>query len=157
MRSLRSTENTFHTHNRGFTLIEVLVASVILSSVFFAILKLIASNTYQTTKLEHSKTMDSLFLSSKTCLQSLGYSALSWVSWTQSLHFGTGNMGCFTGSYDQSLSFTGISLEQKNNGEITSTTFWNYFYVENNTGSLKVYNTISDGTEKKEYTFLLGQ
>lgn len=54
----------------GFTLIEVLVASVILSSVFFAILTLISGNARQATNLEHSRTMDELFLSSKTCIES---------------------------------------------------------------------------------------
>ncbi|NCP77566.1 prepilin-type N-terminal cleavage/methylation domain-containing protein [bacterium] len=55
----------------GFTLIEVLVASVILSSVFFAILTLISNNSRQSINLEHSKTMDNLFLSSRVCILSL--------------------------------------------------------------------------------------
>lgn len=141
----------------GFTLIEVLVASVILASVFFAILKLIANNTYQTTNLEHSKTMDSLFLSSKACLQSFGYNTLSGMTSTASLNFGTDNMGCFTGSYNSSLSFSGIDLAKDSNGEVTTTTFWDYFHTENNSGTLKIYTTLSDGTDKKDYNFLLGQ
>ncbi len=60
----------------GFTLIEVLVASLILSSVFFAILTLISNNTRQATNLQYSRTMDELFLSSKTCIQSFGYTSL---------------------------------------------------------------------------------
>ncbi|MDD5376908.1 MAG: prepilin-type N-terminal cleavage/methylation domain-containing protein [Candidatus Gracilibacteria bacterium] len=143
------------TRNRSaFTLIEVLVASVILSSVFFAILKLISSNTYQATNLEHSRMMDDLFLSSKACIRSFGYT--TGTTATQSLNFGTDNMGCFTGSYDPSLSFTGISLERKNGTETGSTVFWSYFRAENNTGTLKVYNSISDGTEKKDYDFIIG-
>lgn len=138
----------------GFTLIEVLVASVILSGVFFAILKLIASNTYQTTSLQHSRIMDELFSSSKTCITSFGYN--TGTTATQSLNFGTDNMGCFTGSYNTNLSFTGISLERKNDTETGSTTFWSYFRVENNTGTLKVYNIISDGIEKKNYDFIIG-
>lgn len=66
-------------------------------------------------------------------------------------------MGCFTGSYNSNLSFTGISLERKSDTETGSTTFWSYFRTENNTGTLKVYNTISDGIEKKEYNFIIGQ
>lgn len=141
----------------AFTLIEVLVASVILSSVFFAILKLISNNTHQVTNLEHSKTMDSLFLSSKACIAYFGYNSLSGITSTQSLHFGVDNLGCFTGSYDANLSFTGISLERKSDTETGITTFWSSFWVENNTGTLKVYNSISDGTEKKDYDFLIGK
>ena len=141
----------------AFTLIEVLVASVILSSVFFAILKLIANNTYQTVNLEHSKTMDSLFLSSKACLQSFWYSALSTMTGMASLNFGSGNTGCFTGSYDSGLSFTGITLTKQSNEELTTTTFWDSFRAENNSGSLKIYTTLSDGTVEKDYTFMLGQ
>lgn len=74
-------------NQKGFTLIEVLVASVILSSVFFAILKLISNNTYQAKNLEHSKTMDSLFLSSRACLESFGYMMLSGTTGTKSLNF----------------------------------------------------------------------
>ncbi len=96
----------------GFTLIEVLVASVILSGVFFTILKLVSNNTYQATVIESSKTMDSIFSSSKVCIQSFAFK--TGTTSTQSLHFGADNLGCFTGSYDNRLSFTGISLERKN-------------------------------------------
>lgn len=66
-------------------------------------------------------------------------------------------MGCIQGNYDSTLSFSGIELEKKSDEEVTTTTYWNFFHVENSSGSLKVYNTISDGTEKKEYDFLVGQ
>lgn len=141
----------------GFTLIEVLVASLILSSVFFAILRLISNNTHQVTNLQHSQTMDELFLSSKACIQSFGYSTLAGMTGTQALNFGTDNLGCFTGTYDTNLSFTGISLERKNDTETGATVFWSSFSIQNNTGSLKVSNTISDGTEKKDYDFVVGQ
>lgn len=140
----------------GFTLIEVLVASVILSGVFFAILRLISNNTHQITNLQHSQTMDELFLSSKACIRSFGYSALVGITGTQSINFGNNHIGCFTGTYDTNLSFTGISLERRNGTETGATVFWSSFSVQNNTGSLKVSNTISDGTEKKDYNFVVG-
>lgn len=142
---------------KGFTLIEVLVASLILSGVFFAILKLISSNTHQATNLEHSRIMDSLFLSSKTCLESFGYDTLSGTTGTESLNFGSDNLGCFTGSYDSGLSFTGIPLERKSGTETGSTTFWSYFNVTDNTGTLKIYNSISDGIETKNYDFVIAR
>lgn len=147
--------NSQATRSRSaFTLIEVLVASLILSSVFFAILKLISSNTYQVSTLQHSQVMDNLFLSSKACLESFGYN--TGTTLTQSLNFGTDNMGCFTGNYIPDLSFTGISLERKSGTETGSTTFWSYFRVQNNTGSLQVSNSISDGIETKKYDFIIG-
>ena len=141
------------TPSRGFTLIEVLVASVILSGVFFTILKLVSNNTYQATIIESSKTMDSLFSSSKACIQSFGFSTGT-IS-TQSINFGANNLGCFTGSYDDRLSFTGISLERQNGTETGTTLFWNYFNIQNNSGILRVNNTITDGTNEKNYDFLL--
>lgn len=152
-----SLKNEFFRSSRGFTLIEVLVASVILSSVFFAILTLISNNSRQATNLEHSKTMDRLFLSSKACIEYFWYPYLASTGATQGLNFGTANLGCSTGSYLTDLSFTGISLEKRNGTETGATTFWSYFRVQDNTGTLKVYNTISDGTEKKDYDFVVGQ
>ncbi|MDD2891764.1 MAG: prepilin-type N-terminal cleavage/methylation domain-containing protein [Candidatus Gracilibacteria bacterium] len=152
-----SSKNELFRSFGGFTLIEVLVASVILSSVFFAILTLISNNTHQITNLRNSKTLDELFLSSKACMQSFGYPALLATTGTQSLNFGTDNLGCFTGSYNPELSFTGILLEHTNDTETGVTTFWSFFTVQNNTGSLKIYNTLSDGTEKKDYSFIVGQ
>lgn len=138
----------------AFTLIEVLVASVLLSGVFFALLTLLSNNTRQVTNLRDSETMDELFLSSKACIQSFGYS--TGTTGTESLNFGTNNLGCFTGSYSSDLSFSGISLERTSGTETLSVTFWNYFRVENQTGALKVYSTLESGTEKKEYIFIVG-
>lgn len=76
---------------------------------------------------------------------------------TRGLNFGNDNLGCFTGVYLADLSFTGISLERNNGTETGATTFWSYFRAENNTGTLRIFNTISDGTEKKEYNFVVGQ
>lgn len=145
----------FHRNYSAFTLIEVLVASVILSSVFFAILTLISNNTHQITNLRNSKTLDELFLSSKACIQSFWYSTLLATTATQSLNFGTDNLGCFTGSYNPELSFTGISLEHTNDTETSVTTFWSYFRVEESTGVLNIWTTITDGVEKKTLFFLL--
>ncbi|MFA6090764.1 MAG: prepilin-type N-terminal cleavage/methylation domain-containing protein [Candidatus Gracilibacteria bacterium] len=144
-------------NQKGFTLIEVLVASVILSSVFFAMMTLIANNTHQVNTLQHSQTMDELFLSSKACISSFGYATLQGISGTQSINFGTDNMGCFIGTYDSNLSFTGISLGQTNGTETGTTTFWSYFSVVDNTGSLKISNAIGDGIEEKKYDFIVGK
>ncbi len=66
-------------------------------------------------------------------------------------------MGCFTGTYNTSLSFTGISLEQTSGTETGTTTFWSYFSVVDNTGSLKISNSIGDGIEEKKYDFVVGR
>lgn len=141
----------------GFTLVEVLVATVILSGVFFVLLKLVANNTDQTARLRQSRTMDGLFLSSKACLQSFGYDALAGTTGTEGLNFGNDNLGCFTGVYRADLSFPGIALGWDNATETGSTVFWSYFSVQNRDGGLKVHNTIESGTEKKEYNFRIGQ
>ncbi len=153
----RSSKTTSCHAKRGFTLIEVLIASLILSSVFFAILKLISGNSYQMNMLENSKTMDSLFLSSKACIESFGYNTVVSMTSTQSLNFGSDNLSCFTGSYDTNLTFTGISLERTSDTETGVTTFWSSFRALDTTKTLRVYVTISDGREKKDYDFLVGR
>ena len=160
--SLSDLTSKRHQTRKAFTLIEVLVASLILSSVFFAVLKLIANNSHQAINLEHSKTMDELFLSSKTCLESFEYETLSWmINTTGAINFGANNLDCLTGIYNADLSFTWISLErQTGTGSDTETgtiTYWSSFLVRDNTGSLKVSTTITDGTEKKEYDFIVGK
>ncbi len=118
---------------------------------------MVSNNTHQVKNLQNSKTMDTLFSSSRTCIESFWYTTLSGITSTQSLNFGPNNLNCFTGSYDQVLTFTGISLEKNNATGTGVTIFWSYFMVENNTGTLRVYSTISDGTEKKDYNFVVGQ
>jgi len=66
-------------------------------------------------------------------------------------------MGCFTGTYDSNLSFTGISFEHNNGTETGAVTFWSYFSITDNTGSLKISNTIGDGIEEKKYDFIVGK
>lgn len=142
----------------GFTLIEVLVASVMLSSIFFAILTLISNNTHLAKNLEHAKAMDGIFLASRACIESFWYNNLTPAVGSQwSVNFGAKNLGCFTGSYNSNLAFTGITLESSNDTETGSTAYWSYFTAEYTTGSLRIYETITDGTEKREYDFLVGK
>lgn len=145
--------------NQGFTLIEVLIASLILSSVLFAILSMISGNSRQTVNLNASSTMDELFLSSKACIQSFGYTYLSGMTATQSLNFGTENFDCFTGSYDPNLSFTGITLA-RDTGTWTETetgylTFWNYFSQTGSENGVIITDYLTDGKDMKKYEFIV--
>lgn len=141
--------------NKGFTLIEVLVASLILSSVFFAILSMISNNSRQTVNLNASSMMDELFLSSKACIQSFGYTTLSGMTSTQSLNFGTDNLICATGSYDSSLSFSGISLARDTDTETVSLTFWNYFSQTGSENGITITDYLTDGKDTKKYEFAM--
>lgn len=156
------TSSDIHTlgiSNRGFTLVEVLVASVILGSVFFAILTMISNNARQAQLLETSRDMDRIFVSSKVCLESFGIATLSGMTSTQSVNFGSNNLACATGAYDTNLSFSGISLATSNldGTGVTSTgeiLFWSYFKnTPTASGSVRVVNYVSDGTETKQYDF----
>lgn len=139
--------------NKGFTLIEVLIASLILSSVFFAILSMISNNSRQTVNLNASSMMDGLFPSSKACIQSFGYTYLASITGTQSLNFGTDNLGCATGDYDSDLTFTGITLARDTDTETGSLTFWNYFSQTWSENGITITNYLSDGKDIKKYEF----
>lgn len=141
--------------NRGFTLIEVLIASLILSSVLFALLSMITNNSRQTVNLKASETMDELFLSSKACIQSLEYATLSSITGTQSLNFGVDNLGCFTGSYNPDLTFTGITLNRDLDTETGSLTFWNYFTQTGSENGIVITDYLSDGKDTKKYEFTM--
>lgn len=151
----RVLRSSFLWAKKWFTLIEVLVASLILSSVFFAILSMISNNSRQTVNLNASSTMDELFLSSKACIQSFGYTALSGMTSTQSLNFGTDNLICATGSYSPSLSFTGISLARDTDTETGSLTFWNYFTQTGSENGITITDYLSDGKDTKKYEFTM--
>jgi len=146
-------------NNRGFTIIEVLVASVILGSVFFVILSLLASNSRQAQSLESSRDMDRVFLAGKACIESFGLTTLSGMTSTSSLNFGSDTLGCLTGSYAPTLDFTGITLSTSimDGTGVTSTgetVFWNYFKnTPTASGSVQVSNYVSNGTETKQYDF----
>lgn len=140
---------------KGFTLIEVLIASLILSSVFFAILSMITNNSRQTVNLNASSMMDELFLSSKACIQSLGYTHLSTMTSTQSLNFGVDNLGCATGSYNPDLTFTGITLTRDTDTETGSLTFWNYFSQTGSENGIIITDYLSDGKDTKKYEFTM--
>jgi prepilin-type N-terminal cleavage/methylation domain-containing protein len=140
---------------RGFTLIEILIASLILSSVFFAILKIISNNHTQINLLRQSKTMDHLFLSSKACIQSFGYNTVTQITQTQSLNFGPDNLWCFTGAYNTNLSFTGITFRNTYDSEWVDTTYWSYFWGEKINNTLKIYSSITTNTETRMYDFVM--
>ncbi|EKD44605.1 MAG: hypothetical protein ACD_71C00079G0001 [uncultured bacterium (gcode 4)] len=145
-------------NTQGFTLIEVLIASVILSSVFFALLSMITNSSRQTVNLKSSEMMDELFLSSKACIQSLGYTYLSGVTGTQSVNFGVDNLGCATGSY--SANATGITLSRDVKIHDTETetgelVFWNYFTQTGSDNGIVITDYLSDGKDVKKYEFTM--
>ncbi|MBP8016555.1 hypothetical protein KAZ01_00970, partial [Candidatus Gracilibacteria bacterium] len=140
------------------TLIEILVASLILGVTVFGILRLINNNMSQTNTLYKEKDKSAIFLNTKECVKSIGYDYFDTQKGTGiSINFGSNNLGCFTGTYNDSLNFTGIILKSYIGDEETNgNEYWSYIIPS--TGGinyLNITNYITDGINKKKLNFQL--
>lgn len=97
---------------QAFTLIEVIVATSILTLSIFGIYKLIGENMRLIGNSSALSTSALLLNDTKECLKSFGYDAFSWTA-LYSVSFGNNNLGCFTGAYNSDYSFSGVTLDSK--------------------------------------------
>jgi prepilin-type N-terminal cleavage/methylation domain-containing protein len=117
-------------NKKAFTLIEVIVATSILSLSIFGIYKLIGENMRLLWTSSAMTTSALLLNNAKECIKSFWYSAFG-TSWKYSLSFWTNNMSCATWSFVSNYSFSGVILDSKEyflSAEIlqTSTNFRNW-------------------------------
>ncbi|MCK9272066.1 prepilin-type N-terminal cleavage/methylation domain-containing protein [Candidatus Gracilibacteria bacterium] len=141
----------------GFTLIEVLTASLVIGLTIFGVLRLVNNNITQVNILEGEKDKNLIFLNTKECTKLLGFSYLNTLVGTGiSINFGDDNTGCFTGSYNTNLSFSGVKIKSfDNDNNQTENEYWSYILVS--TGEILKYvnieNTITDGRYEKKLNF----
>lgn len=117
-------------NKQAFTLIEVIVATSILSLSIFGIYKLIGENMRLLWNSSAMTTSALLLNNVKECIKSFWYDAF-WPSWKYSLSFWVNNMSCVTWSFVPNYSFSGVILDSKEyflSAEIlqTSTNFRNW-------------------------------
>lgn len=95
-----------------FTLIEVLVATSILSLSIFGIYKLIGENMRLIGNSSALSTAALLLNDEKECIKSFWYDAF-WNSWKYSISFWDDNGSCATWSYVTDYSFSWVDIDSK--------------------------------------------
>jgi len=141
----------------GFTLVEVLTASLIIWLTIFWVLRLVNNNITQVNILESEKDKNLIFLNTKECTKSLPFTYLNSLVWTWiSINFGEDNLGCFTGSYNSNLTFSGVKIKSyENNGDQSEIEYWSYILVSSweTVNNLNIENTITDWRYEKKLNF----
>jgi len=141
----------------GFTLVEILTASLIIWLTIFWVLRLVNNNIIQVNILEWEKDKNLIFLNTKQCTKSLPFAYLTTLVWTWiSINFGDDNLGCFTWSYNSNLTFSGVKIKSyENNGDQSEIEYWSYILVSSweTVNNLNIENTITDGRYEKKLNF----
>ncbi len=128
-----------------FTLIEVLVATSILSLSIFGIYKLIGENMRLIGNSSALSTAALLLNNGKECVKSFWYDAF-WNSWKYGVDFWNDNLWCFTWSYSSDYSFTWVTIDSKKyyiSAEILSTSTgvrdWNFELFQEDIGKKQIH------------------
>lgn len=141
----------------GFTLVEVLTASVVIWLTIFWVLRLVNNNITQTNILETEKDKNLIFINTKECTKSLWFNYLNSLVWTGiSINFWDDNLGCFTGSYNTNLTFSGVKIKSyENNWGQSENEYWSYILVSTweTLKYVNIENTITDGRYEKKLNF----
>ncbi|EKD65979.1 MAG: hypothetical protein ACD_49C00070G0003 [uncultured bacterium (gcode 4)] len=141
----------------GFTLVEILTASLVIWLTIFWVLRLVNNNITQVNILEWEKDKNLIFLNTKECTKSLPFTYLNTLVWTWiSINFGADNTWCFTGSYNSNLTFSGINIKSyENNGDQSEIEYWSYILVSSweTVNNLNIENTITDWRYEKKFNF----
>lgn len=137
-----------------FTLIEVLVATMILATVVFGILRLSNNNTKQTDNLEKNNDMYDIYSNSLECIKSLWYDYLSWTTSTQSINFWTNTDNCLTWAYDNWLSFTWVEIKSYFDWQQAgSNNYWVYFATKRQSSFIDVNTYITSWSFTKKFSY----
>lgn len=97
----------------AFTLIEIIISTIILTTWVFAIYSLLTINSNNLNNYDTLITSKDLFENMQECIKKI------WISWFSSsqtwysFNFWTDNNLCLTWSYNTSLSFSWVKLDNK--------------------------------------------
>jgi len=101
---------------KAFSLIEVIISTVILTIWVFWVYKLIWSNMNLLSNNENYTQLNMLYKPLKECIKSIWYNSLSWSyntwSWF-SINFWNNNLWCFTWSYNDNLNFSWVIIDNR--------------------------------------------
>lgn len=140
----------------GFTLVEVLVASLILSVVVFGILRLVNNDTKQASNLDKNTESYQIFNNSLECIKSFWYNYLSSNTATQSLNFWSNWDNCLTWSYDSNYTFSWIEMKSYfDKKQWWSNIYWSYFKTSTWANYTNITTYIFDWVTTKNFTYKL--
>lgn len=101
--------------NKAFSIIEIIISTVILTIWVFWVYKLIWNNMSLLSNNEIFLQQNMLFNPFKECLKAIWYNSLSWSysvwSWF-SVNFWNDNLWCFTWSFDSNYSFSWVITDK---------------------------------------------
>lgn len=102
--------------NKAFSLIEIIISTIILTIWVFGVYKLMWNNINLLSNSETYKEANSLYFPFKECLKSFWYDNLSsYNSWeTFWVNFKENNMWCATWSYNNNFDFSWVTIQNKN-------------------------------------------
>ncbi|MDD4151724.1 MAG: hypothetical protein PHR68_03860 [Candidatus Gracilibacteria bacterium] len=98
---------------KAFTLVEIIISTIILTTGVFAIYSLLTINSNNLNNYDTLITSKDLFENMQECIKKIGIAGFSSSQTGYSFNFGTDNNSCLTGSYNTSLSFSGVKLDNK--------------------------------------------
>lgn len=98
---------------KAFTLVEIIISTIILTTGVFAIYSLLTINSNNLNNYDTLITSKDLFENMQECIKKI------WITWFSSsqtwysFNFWIDNNLCLTWSYNTSLSFSGVKLDNK--------------------------------------------
>lgn len=139
-------------HTHWFSLIEIIVSSIILTIGLFGVYKLIANNMVLIDEAQNKATQKNLILPMKECLASKKYTWLTSYSSgdTLSVNFWTNLLDCQLSTYNTGYTFSGVTLDNETYflyGKVIEKTT-NNIKLELNIYSEKYQNSFSGSTQE---------
>lgn len=127
---------------KAFSILEVLIASLVLSVTVFWVYKLIGENSRLIGNKDIFTQKNILLLNAQKCLNYWGFSELKNAAINDmSINFGANNSSCFTGTYNTDYSFPSVNMNATNyyiSAQITNSwaTFidWDIWVFEESSG-----------------------
>lgn len=134
------------THTSWFSLIEIIIATIVLTIGVFGIYRLIGNNMNLLHNYSKTSQMQTLGENLKECTRYLGYNSFSWFTLGEqfSINFWDDNLDCRRSSYNGNYTFSWVILD----GEVY------YLYGQVKTKDMKrkriyfTYNVFSESVGK---------
>lgn len=100
------------TEKKAFTLVEIIISTIILTGWVFGIYRLLSINTNNLNNYDNQFQVNILFWNMQECIKSIWFDNFT-GGVNYSFNFWSSNNWCFTWSYDYALSFSWVILDNK--------------------------------------------
>lgn len=100
---------------KAFTLVEIIISTIILTWGVFAIYKLLSINTNNLNNYDNLSQANNMFINIQECIKSIWFNYFTgWIDY--SFNFGNNNNNnnwCFTWNYDPTLNFSWVIIDNR--------------------------------------------